>query len=261
MITLSAFSCRFGQHTVLQDISVTLQSGCIALVGPNGAGKSTLLRMCADAGRHFSQVHSSGGIHLDGEALKDIAPDVLARRRAFLPQQHADSLRLPVHDLLGLAAWPHDGSAAKTEQLYQQALQTWELETLANRHYDELSGGERQRVQLARTWLQMRLHPLAHERMWLLDEPQNSLDLPHQQRLRQCLRQESEAGALVLFSTHDINFALRTADQVLVLKSGRLHAFGPAETITDTALLQEVFGVAFDRLVHPVDGRVWLLPH
>jgi len=145
--------------------------------------------------------------------------------------------------------------------LYQHALQTWELEPLAGRHYDALSGGERQRVQLARTWLQMRLHPLAHERIWLLDEPQNALDLPHQQRLRQSLRTESEAGALVIFSTHDINFALRSADQILVLKSGRLHTVGTADMIADPVLLQEVFGVAFERMEHPADGTPWLMPH
>lgn len=264
MMTLSGLSCHFGAHAVLQDISVTLHSGCMALIGPNGAGKSTLLRLCADAGRYFPQARITGDIQLDGSALNTMAPDVLARRRAFLPQQHADSLRLPVCDLLDLAAWPHGGRevsvGAKAEPLYQQALHTWELEALADRHYDALSGGERQRVQLARTWLQMRLHPLASERLWLLDEPQNALDLPHQQRLRQSLRREGEAGALVMFSTHDINFALRCADRILVLKSGRLHSEGNADMIADPALLQDVFGVAFDRVAHPADGKPWLLP-
>lgn len=261
MMTLSGLSCRFGTHSILQDITVTLQSGCIALIGPNGAGKSTLLRLCTDAGRYFPHAGITGDIQLDGGALQDMAPEALARRRSFLPQQHADSLRLPVRDLLCLAVWPHGGAGALAEQLYQQALQTWELEPLADRHYDALSGGERQRVQLARTWLQMRLHPLASERIWLLDEPQNALDLPHQQRLRQSLRTESEAGALVIFSTHDINFALRSADRILVLKAGRLHTAGSADAIADPALLEEVFGVAFDRVEHPADGKPWLLPH
>lgn len=264
MIALSALSCRFGAVRILHDINLTLKTGCIALIGPNGAGKSTLLRLCCDGGRYFPQATIAGSIHLDGVAIKNIAPDVLARRRAFLPQQHADSLRLPVRDLLCLAAWPHADDLkgrAMAEQLYQQALNTWQLEALAMRAYDALSGGERQRVQLARTWLQMRLQPLASERIWLLDEPQNALDLPHQQQLRHTLRAEGEAGALVIFSTHDINFALRTADQILVLKSGCLHTMGNADTIANPALLQEVFGVGFDRIAHPADGKPWLLPH
>lgn len=264
MITLSALSCSFGSACVLHDINITLKSGCIALIGPNGAGKSTLLRLCCDGGRYFPHATLAGSIQLDELALKHIAPDVLARRRAFLPQQHADSLRLPVRDLLCLAAWPHGDDLqgrAMAQQLYQQALSIWELEALAERAYDALSGGERQRVQLARTWLQMRLHGEPGERIWLLDEPQNALDLPHQQQLRHSLRTEAEAGALVIFSTHDINFALRTADQILVLKSGCLHTVGNADTIADPALLQEVFDVGFDRIEHPVDGKPWLLPH
>jgi iron complex transport system ATP-binding protein len=261
MIDLCALSCFFGNHSVLHDISVTLRSGCIALVGPNGAGKSTLLRLCADAGRYFPQARITGDVLLDDEPLKNMSPALLAQRRAFLPQQHADSLRLPVHELLQLAAWPHGGSSRQIETVYQQALQAWELNTLAYRHYDELSGGERQRVQLARTWLQMRLHENAHERIWLLDEPQNSLDLPQQQRLRQHLRHEGSSGALVIFSTHDINFALRSADQILVLKAGKLQAFGTPDDIANPLLLQEAFGVGFDKITHPVDGKIWLLPH
>jgi ABC-type hemin transport system ATPase subunit len=188
-----------------------------------------------------------------------VPAEQLARRRAFLPQQHQETLRLPVADVLDLALWPH-GLRTRNEA-YAEAVELWELKPLQGRRYDELSGGERQRVHLARTWLQMRLHPVAAERIWLLDEPQSALDLPHQQRLRNCLRREADAGALVMFSTHDINFALRTADTVVALKDGRLHAAGTPSLLADPALLQDVFGVAFDRLAHPVDGRPWLLPH
>lgn len=261
MIRLQALGCRFGAHTVLENITTDLQPGCVALIGPNGAGKSTLLRLCADGGRYFSSASVQGRITLEQQPLADIPADTLARRRAFLPQQHSDALALPVDELLCLAAWPHGGGGGRARDLYQQALQRWELEALARRRYDELSGGERQRVQLARTWLQMRLHEKASERIWLLDEPQNALDLPHQQQLRQTLRDEAANGALVLFSTHDINFALRSADQLLLLKNGRLVASGSPELLADTDLLQSVFGVGFDRLTHPVDGRPWLLPH
>lgn len=259
MMTLSGLGCRIGARLLLQDISLDLQPSCIAVIGPNGAGKSTLLRLCADGGRHLPRHDTSGTLTLDGRPLRDFPAGTLARRRAFLPQQHAEALQLPVADILALAAWPHGGRLPPP--LRRCAVALWELDALLERGYAELSGGERQRVQLARTWLQMRLHAVAAERLWLLDEPQNALDLPHQQRLRECLRAEAGAGALVMFSTHDINFALRTADTIVALRHGRLHAAGRPEQLADTALLQEVFGVAFDRLTHPVDGRPWLLPH
>lgn len=263
MIVLDHVSCRLSEHTVLEDVSLTLTPGCVALIGPNGAGKSTLLHLLADGGRYLRHAHISGSCRLDDRALRDIAPLALARRRAFLPQQHADNLQLPVRDLLCLAAWPHGGRADATA-LYQEALHRWTLEPLADRPWQALSGGERQRAQLARTWMQMRLQADPTQRLWLLDEPQNALDLPHQQQLHERLRAEAEAGALVVFSTHDINFALRTADRILALSRGQLQADGSPDTIAgtpaDTNRLGAIFGVPFTRLTSPADGRPWLIP-
>lgn len=258
MIRLSHISCHIGKAALLEDVSLDLQQGCVALVGPNGAGKSTLLKLLADGGRYFQQAGIRGELRLDQKPLQKIPPDELARRRAFLPQQHAESLPLPVGEILELAAWPH-GNTSLPAELRQEALQLWKLQALELRHYDQLSGGERQRVQLARTWLQMRLHVSAHERIWLLDEPQSALDMPHQRVLQQQLRHEAGQGALVIFSTHDINFALHTADRVIVLQHGRLRADDVSAAIADPALLQDVFGVSFTRLLNPADNSVWLV--
>lgn len=259
MISLRNVSCRMDRQDLLQDVTAELGSGCVAVIGPNGAGKSTLLRLCADGGRQLPLARLDGAVLLDGQPLRDIPVDVLARRRAFLPQQHADALRLQVGDVLELAAWPQ-GLSSLPAALRAGAIALWELEHLLQRPYTHLSGGERQRVQLARTWLQMRLQPEPAQRLWLLDEPQTALDLPHQQRLQDCLRREGAAGGLVLFSTHDLNFALRAADRILALRQGRLMAIGTPEEMTDPALLQEIFGVAFARLPHPGDGRPWVIP-
>lgn len=258
MIRLAQVSCRIHGTPLLQDINLELRNGAIALVGPNGAGKSTLLKLLADGGRHMSATHISGQLELDGQALTKFPVDILARRRAFLPQQHADSLQLPVAEILQLAAWPH-AAARLPAALYQQALTFWQLEHLAERNYNGLSGGERQRVQLARTWLQLRQHDNAAERIWLLDEPQNALDLPHQQALQQQLREEAGNGALVVFSTHDINFALHTAERIIILREGRIHADAGSSAIAEPALLQDVFGVPFTRLVNPADQSIWLV--
>jgi ABC-type hemin transport system ATPase subunit len=259
VITLSALGCRISGATLLQDISLTLRGGCVAVIGPNGAGKSTLLRLCADGGRHLPRASLTGDIRLDGRPLRELPADALAQRRAFLPQHHAESLRLPVASILELAMWPH-GQPALHAQALREAVRLWELDSLAARPYDELSGGERQRVQLARTWLQMKLHAEPRGRIWLLDEPQTGLDLPHQQRLRECLRREADAGALVMFSTHDLNFALRAADTFVALRDGRLLFAGAAGELANAALLKQVFDVDFDTLLHPGDSRAWLVP-
>ncbi|MES2917704.1 MAG: ATP-binding cassette domain-containing protein [Pseudomonadota bacterium] len=259
MIRLQQLGLRIDDRNLLEDIDLALVTGCVAIIGPNGAGKSTLLHLCADGGRSRPEARTSGQALLDGVPLRQLPPERLAQRRAFLPQQHADALPFPVAAILALATWPHGGGLLPPA-LRDEAVARWELGALLTRPYAALSGGERQRVQLARTWLQLRLHPVPGERLWLLDEPQSSLDLPHQQVLLDCLREEAAAGALVLFSTHDINFALRAADRILALRAGRLMADVSPAGLAEPGLLREVFGVGFLRLAHPADGRPLLLP-
>lgn len=259
MIRLVDIRLRRQGQLLLDGISAELAPGCIAVIGANGAGKSTLLHLCADAGRHAPGARVSGELQLAGRALREWPLPALARRRAFLPQQHADALPLPVRAILGLASWPHGGGPLPPA-LLDAAVARWELAPLLPRPYAALSGGERQRVQLARTWLQLRQHEVPGERLWLLDEPQSALDLPHQQVLLDVLREEARAGALVMFSTHDLNFALRAADRILCLKAGRLLADVTPPALADPVLLHALFGVRFLQLPHPGDGRPLLLP-
>lgn len=259
MITLRDLSLRVGEHLLLDRVNAVLAPACIAVIGANGAGKSSLLHLCADGGRHHQGITRADDLLLDGRPMLEWPVATLARRRAFLPQQHAQALPLPVPAILDLATWPHGGGPLPSA-LREAAIERWELAPLLDRTYTALSGGERQRVQLARTWLQMRLHATPGERLWLLDEPQSALDLPHQQVLLDVLREEAASGALVMFSTHDLNFALRAADRILGLKAGRLLADVTPAELADATLLQELFGVAFVQLPHPRDGRPLLLP-
>lgn len=258
MITLKHLDCYQGDRLVLKDFTLSLEQGCVALIGPNGAGKSTLLHLLADGGRYWPKARIQGELLLDGEKISTLPPIELARRRAFLQQHQPEYLQLPVRDLLCLATWPHGGKMALT--LYEEAIQRWQLGHLTARPWLALSGGERQRAQLARTWMQIQMQPDTRKRIWLLDEPQNSLDLPHQQELQQLLRQQADTEALVVFSTHDINFALRTADRILAISQGQLVADASPTQITEQGRLQNIFGVSFTSLIHPKDGKPWLLP-
>jgi iron complex transport system ATP-binding protein len=261
MISVQGLSCRAGGQTLLEDIGFTLEAGqCVAIVGANGAGKSTLLRILS------GEFYQQPGLSIDGVAnlaqrpLHDWPLPELAQRRSFLMQAHAEGLPQTVEALIALGAYPHGGLRRDQQTMLDAELAAWELLPLRHRAYGTLSGGERQRAQLARTSLQLRLHEPASERLWLLDEPLNSLDLPHQQLLRRQLKAQAGQGALVLFSVHDLNFALRTADTVLALRGGRLLYPGPARELAQPALLQDIFATAFICLAHPGDGQPLVLP-
>lgn len=257
MIRCEQLGCHVGERALLQALSLTLDAGqCVAVVGPNGAGKSTLLRLLS--GERL--LRQDGEVQLSGRALHDWPLPELARRRSFLMQSHANELASSVTELVTLGAYPHGGLRLDQRALLDEALARWELTSLHLRSYLTLSGGERQRVHLARTWLQLRLHETAAERLWLLDEPLNGLDLPHQQLLQRSLREQAGEGALVIFSVHDLNFALRTADTVLALSQGKLLYAGQAAGLAEPALLRDIFGTAFLCLSHPKDGQPLVLP-
>lgn len=260
MIRLRGFSVRQGRHALLHELSLEVAAGqCTALLGANGAGKSTLLRAVSGEYGHAAGWHCQGSATLDDRELSAWPLSVLACRRSLLMQLHQEpSMR--VQELVRLGAYPHGGLRRVQEAVLHEVLQDWELQPLAARPYTALSGGERQRVQLARTDLQLRLHMPASERCWLLDEPQTGLDLPHQQLLRRLLRRAASQGALVLFSVHDINFALRVADRIVALKEGRLVYAGTATGFAEPGVLRQVFSTEFVSLVHPADGLPLVMP-
>jgi iron complex transport system ATP-binding protein len=261
MMWVQSLGCHAGSQPLLADISFALEPGrCVAVVGANGAGKSTLLRLLSAEYFARRELRLSGVAEYAGRALRDWPGPALAQRRSFLMQSHAEGLAQRVSDLVALGAYPHGGLRTAQQGLLDAVLARWELGPLAGRDYATLSGGERQRVQLARTDLQISLHDIASERLWLLDEPLNSLDLPHQQLLRRQLQAQAGAGALVIFSVHDLNFALRTADTVLALRNGRLLYAGEGRGLAEPARLRDIFGTDFVCLEHPHDGLPLVLP-
>ncbi len=260
MFSAKALTVRAGEQRLLDSLSFSLPAGqCVALIGANGAGKSSLLRALSGEYQHERGIAVQGHLQFAGRDLATWSLPALAQRRSMLMQSHQDS-GLPVAELLRLGAYPHGGLRQDQQGVWRQLLVDWQLDRLLARSFHSLSGGERQLVQLARTDLQLRLHAQPDERCWLLDEPLSGLDLPHQQLLRERLRATAAEGALVLFSVHDVNFALRLAHSVVALRQGRLVYAGPAQDFARPDILQAVFDTVFTQVQHPVDGLPLVFP-
>ncbi|MES2884834.1 MAG: heme ABC transporter ATP-binding protein [Pseudomonadota bacterium] len=221
---------------LLQDISLSVTAGELhVLLGPNGAGKSTLLR--ALAGEWPPQ---SGRLLLDGLPLQ--AHDTLAqaRRRAVLPQYDALSFSLGVRELVTLGRHPcKDQRTATTHEVVDAVMEATHTSVLAARRYPTLSGGERRRVQLARVLAQVWDAPAP---ILLLDEPTHSLDLVHQHAVLALLHGLARKGFAILISLHDLNLASSHADQVSLMRGGRMLATGAAASVLDEARLQALYG-------------------
>jgi putative ABC transport system ATP-binding protein len=214
MFTLGQVTIRRGGTVLLDEVTCSVAAGaCTALVGPSGAGKSTLLRLL-----NRLEEPSSGTLCLQGRPLADW--DVLAlRRRVGLVAQQSVLLTDRVADDLRVGR-PDLGEDQAARLLRQVGLPAGML----SRPTAGLSGGEAQRVCLARA---LAVDP----EVLLLDEPTSALDRASARAVEKVATQLVAAGMTVVLVSHNTGQARRLADHVLVLKSGRLVASGPADEV------------------------------
>jgi len=133
------------------------------------------------------------------------------------------------------------------------ALERFGISNLASRPYNMISGGERQLVLLARA--------LAQEpRFIILDEPTASLDFGNQGKVMREIRALACSGHGVLFTTHDPNHALRTADRAFLLRAGQRVTEGPVTEVLDSRHLEELYGSPVQRLVDSETRTLAFLP-
>jgi iron(III) transport system ATP-binding protein len=202
-------------------VTLALKTGSIlGLLGPSGCGKTTLLRIIAG----FEQ--AQGCLRLNGTLVCGqgawVAPEHRSVGMVF--QDFALFPHLTVGDNVGFGLQStrksDDGSRRIAEVMNLVGLQGME-----RRYPHELSGGQQQRVALARA-----LAP--QPSLVLLDEPLSNLDVQVRLRLRQELRDILKtAGTSAVFVTHDQEEAMAIADQVAVMRAGKLEQVGTPEDI------------------------------
>lgn len=215
---------------------------CWLVLGPNGAGKSTLLRHAAGQAVATS-MQSPSSWRWQGQPLPAWHDSAWAQQRAYLPQHHQLRSALRVEAIVGMGAFPWQGSHPRFAHALADTLAYWQLNELRHRAWPTLSGGEQQRVQLARTALQQALADPAQVRLWLLDEPLAALDLHHQSVALEAMRTAAAAGALVVASVHDMNAALAIASHVLILANGEVIWHGAVQAEPIREALSEAFAL------------------
>ncbi len=224
-----------GRRRLVDDVSLALAPGSLAiLVGPNGAGKSTLLRLLTGEIRP-----GSGEVRIEGLPLGGWPGWRLAAKRAVLPQSSRLAFAFTVAELVAIGV---DGigrglSARDRSRIAAEAIEAAELTALAGASIDRLSGGERQRAHLARVLAQLAAGASVEGRQVLfLDEPTAGLDIRHQMALLETARRVARDGNAVLAIIHDLHLAMRYADDLFVMRQGRLAAHGAVGPATIAAI-------------------------
>lgn len=234
-LSVSGLTLSLGGARILDAVDARFHPGRVtAVLGPNGAGKSSLLACLAGL-----RQPDSGQVTLGGVKRQALPVRELARRIGLLPQTADVHWDVDVATLVALGRYPHRSSWGESEAdrtAVAQAMAATDVAQFAERAINSLSGGERARVLLARV--------LAGEPEWLLaDEPLANLDPAHQIDALHCLRAAAANGAGVIVVLHDLNHAMRAADDVLLLCDGRVVAFGAPQDVLTPERIAQTYGV------------------
>jgi len=207
----------------LEDISFELALGStLAVLGPSGSGKTTLLRLLAGF-----EAASSGTIEVDGEIVSSRGRVIVPPERRGLAFAFQEPALMPHLDAITNVHLGGRETSTIRIAAARQALADVGLPGFEQRRIWELSGGEAQRIQLART--------IAFEsRMLLLDEPFASVDRMCRAdlltRIGDRIRHRAGRGIAAIV-THDPADAMELSDVTMVLKAGRVVAYGAFDRI------------------------------
>ncbi|MFV0244250.1 MAG: ABC transporter ATP-binding protein [Qingshengfaniella sp.] len=218
-VSVAGVTKRFGTMTALNDVSIDFDDGgFFALLGPSGSGKTTLLRTIA--GFIFPD---SGTIRIGGTPVERVP--VEKRDIGMMFQNYALFPNMSIADNIGFGLRVRKLPRAEERRRVGEALDLVQLTGLETRRPHQLSGGQRQRVALARAIV-------TRPRVLLLDEPLSALDKALRVDMQTELKRiQREIGITTIFVTHDQEEALTLADQIGILRDGRMVQSGPPRQV------------------------------
>ena len=251
ILTISHLHFAYGIQEVLNDISFGIERGRVCgLLGPNGSGKSTLFRCCLGFLKPRRGTVKAGGLN-----VRTAHPSVLAKRVAYIPQEHRQPFPYKVREVVQMGRTPHMSGffhlSKKDIEKVENAMARMGISHFADEICNHLSGGQRQLVLIARAIAQ-------DAPIMLLDEPTSALDFNNQLLVWRALRDIASTGVTILVCCHDPNHIMWFCDQAVVLEQGRVIFDGSPQLLGDGASLHELYGS--DCTVSQVSGLNFVHP-
>jgi len=237
IIQTDNLTLEYPGKTLCRGLSLTIGAGeCWAILGQNGCGKTTLLN--ALGGLHHVTDGAEARVLVGGKPPHAWPRRKLARSLGVLLQEEPGEFWGNVNEYVLLGRHPHVkslfGWQAADHAITMQALERMELTDLAHRPLATLSGGERQRARIA---LLLAQSPLCY----LLDEPLQNLDLRHQLAALTLFYELARQGKTVVMVLHDISWASRFCDHILMLFDNGSGIAGPAAEVLNRVNLESLY--------------------
>ena len=213
-IQLSNVTKRFSRQTAVDQLDLNVPEGSIyGFIGPNGSGKTTTLRMIL---RIFQP--DEGTVSVLGQARGKTADD----RLGYLPEERGLYKRMKVIELLKYYARLKGHYDCRKD--IDDWLQRLDATSWSHKRIDALSKGMAQKIQFIAA-------VVARPKLVILDEPFSGLDPVNLEVLRDAVLSLRDAGATVVFSTHDMDVAERMCDTIFMIFQGRKVLDGSLESI------------------------------
>ncbi|MSR33480.1 MAG: ABC transporter ATP-binding protein [Phycisphaerales bacterium] len=218
-IRLEKLRCEFGSTVAVDSVDLHIPAGSLYfMLGPSGCGKTTLLRMIAGF-----QEPTSGKIFFGDRDVTHTPPE--KRNAGMVFQSYALWPHLSVFDNVAFGLQVRGVSAAEQGKRVGAALEMVRMGHLAQRKPNQLSGGQQQRVALARAIV-------FNPEVLLLDEPLSNLDAKLRLEMRAEIKRIcAEIHMTTVYVTHDQKEALSLADDLVVLRDGRIEQTGAPKQV------------------------------
>ena len=194
----------FGEKEVLHGISFHVESGsALGLLGRNGAGKTTTIRILMDVFKA-----NSGSLLMDGKPFKAREYQI-----GYLPEERGLYPKKTVGEQLIYLAMLRGLNAKEAKEQTKNWLERMGVSEYENRKLETLSKGNQQKVQLAQTLL-------CNPDIVILDEPFSGLDPVNAQILKDVIKEQIDAGKIVIFSSHQMSHVEEFCDEIAIMNHG-----------------------------------------
>ncbi len=240
ILKVNDLAFQYKSHEALRDVTFSIPKGKItAILGPNGVGKTTLLK-CLNT----ILSPQKGEVLIKGQNIGQMDIRQIARHISYVAQKN-EAARITAFDAVLMGRHPHTRYRTTQNDLKKvdAVMKKLDLSHMCLKFLDQMSGGELQKVAIARALVQ-------ETDLLLLDEPTSSLDLKNQIQIlgliKRIVKEHDIAAAMTM---HDLNSALRHADQFLFLKNKTIYGAGDIDELS-SQMVADVYGVNVEILYH-----------